>query len=249
MQEFARYTAYYGSFNYSYILQWELINQDYQANTSTIRLRALIEVNANDIRWSRGSAVLDGDNFGLANIYDRGITEVYSKVKTIWHDSQGNANPYVDGSISTTFVMNGYCGGNIPLPHIPRGANIIKHEVSDISGTSFKVSWATDKPRYWTQYSLNGSAWTDAGDTVASDQKSGYYYIKNLNPSTKYTIKTRVRATDSDVWTESETIEVTTLGALIHYGDKRALIYYGKNGKWNLALPYYGKNEKWRIGK
>ena len=248
MQEFARYTAYYGSFNYSYILQWELVNQDYGANTSKIRLRALIEVNANNISWSRGSAVLDGSSFGLAGTYYRGVTEVFSKEKIIQHDAQGNANPYISGSISTSFVMNGSCGGNIPLPTIPRYANITKHEVSDIKGTSFKISWATDKARDFTQYSLNGGGWTNANDTVTSDNRSGNYTLKNLKPNTRYTIKTRIRASDSGLWTESSTLTVTTMGALFYYGGKRATAYYGKNGKWNLAIPYIGKNGKWRIG-
>ena len=248
MQEFARYRAYYGNYNYSYILQWELVNQDYNANTSKIRLRALIEVNANSISWSRGNATLDGSSFGLANAYYRGVTEVFSKEKTIQHDAQGNANVYISGSIDTSFVMSGSCGGNIPIPPIPRYANITKHEVSDIKGTSFKVSWATDKARNWTQYSLNGGGWTDANDTVASDNRSGNYTLKNLKPNTKYTIKTRIRASDSGLWTESSTLTVTTMGALFYYGGKRATAYYGKNGKWNLAIPYIGKNGKWRIG-
>lgn len=248
MQEFARYRAYYGDYNYSYILQWELVNQDYASNTSKIRLRALIEVNANNISWSRGNAVLDGNSFGLAGAYYRGVTEVYSKEKTIQHDAQGNANVYISGSISTSFVMNGSCGGNISLPTIPRYANITKHEVSDIKGTSFKVSWATDKAMNWTQYSLNGGAWTDANDTVSPDHRSGSYTLKNLKPNTKYTIKTRIRASDSGLWTESSTLTVTTMGALFYYDGKRTTAYYGKNGKWHLAIPYIGKNGKWRIG-
>lgn len=248
MQEFARYRAYYGNYNYSYILQWELVNQDYGANTSKIRLRALIEVNANSISWSRGNATLDGSSFGLANAYYRGVTEVFSKEKTIQHDSQGNANVYISGSIDTSFVMSGSCGGNISLPTIPRYANITKHEVSDVKGTSFKVSWATDKARNWTQYSLNSGGWTDANDTVASDNRSGNYTLKNLKPNTKYTIKTRIRASDSGLWTESSTLTVTTMGALFYYDGKRATAYYGKNGKWHLAIPYIGKNGKWRIG-
>ncbi len=249
MQEFARYTAYYGSFNYSYILQWELVNQDYGANTSKIRLRALIEVNANNISWSSGNAVLDGTSFGLSNTYYRGTTEVFSKEITVQHDSQGNAAPYISGSISTSFIMNGSCGGTINgIPQIPRYVTITKHEASEVKGTSFKVSWATDKPRDFTEYSLNGANWTGANDTVASDNKSGFYILKNLKPNTKYTIKTRVRASDSGLWTESSTLTVTTMGALFYYGGKRATAYYGKNGKWNLAIPYIGKNEKWRIG-
>ena len=249
MHEFARYTAYIGHFNFSFLLQGELVNQDYGANTSKIRLRALIEVNANNISWSSGNAVLDGTSFGLSNTYYRGTTEVFSKEITVQHDSQGNAAPYISGSISTSFIMNGSCGGTINgIPQIPRYVTITKHEASEVKGTSFKVLWATDKPRDFTEYSLNGANWIGAGDTVASDNKSGFYIVKNLKPNTKYTIKTRIRASDSGLWTESSTLTITTMGALFYYGGKRATAYYGKNGKWNLAIPYIGKNGKWRIG-
>lgn len=249
MQEFARYRTYYGNYNYSYILQWELVSQDYQSNFSKIRLRALIEVvGANNISWSRGNAVLDGTGFGLSSTYYKGVTEVYSKEKIIYHDAQGNGSAYIEGSISTSFLMNGSCGGTINLPQIPRAVNITKHEVSEIKGTSFKVSWACDKERNFTQYSLNGGNWIDAGDVVASDNRSGYYIVKNLKPNTQYTIKTRLRAADSGTWKESGTITVNTLKALFYYGKKRATLYYAKNGKWNLCIPYYGKNGKWRSG-
>ena len=249
MQEFARYTARSGSYSYSYILQWELINQNVTSNTSKIRLRALIEVSgASYISWSRGSAVLDGSGFGLANTYNRGTTEVYSKEKTVTHDSQGNGSVYVSGSISTTYLMNGSCGGTISLPKIPRNAKITSHKVSDVKGTSAKVSWTTDKAVNAWQYSLNGAAWKDAGGTVAGDKKSGNYTLTDLKPNTKYTIKTRVKAQDSGLWTESSAATFTTIGALFYYGGKRATAYYGKNGKWNLAIPYIGKNGEWRIG-
>lgn len=249
MQEFARYTARSGNFSYSYILQWELVSQNYSANTSRIRLRALIEVaGANYISWSRGNAVLDGSGFGLASTYYRGTTEVFSKERDVGHDAQGNCSVYISGSISTSFLMNGSCGGTIYLPQIPRAVNFTKHEVSEIKGTSFKISWACDKARNWTQYSLNGGSWTDAGDTVAGDNKSGYYYVRNLKPNKTYTIKTRLRASDSGTWKESGTLTVSTLKALFYYGKKRATVYYGKNGKWILCIPYYGKNGKWRSG-
>ena len=249
MQEFARYTARSGSYSYSYILQWELVNQNIASNFSKIRIRALIEVSgATYISWSRGSAVLDGSGFGLASTYYRGTTEVYSKEKTVYHDSQGNGSVYISGSISTSFLMNGTCGGTIHLPRIPRNAKITSHTVSEVKGTSAKVSWATDKAVNAWQYSLNGGSWTDAGGTVTNGNRNGTYTLTNLKPNTKYSIKTRVRASDSGIWTESSAATITTMGALFYYGKKRATAYYGKNGKWNLAIPYIGKNGEWRIG-
>lgn len=250
MQEFARYTAWSGSYSYSYILQWELVNQNISSNYSKVRIRALIEVaGANYISWSRGSAVLDGTSFGLSSTYYKGATEVYSKERIIYHDTQGNGSAYISGSISTSFLMNGSCGGTISLPKIPRSAKITKYQVSEIKGTSAKVEWETDKAVNAWQYSIDGAEWTNADGTVTSDNKSGKYMITNLKPNTKYSVKIRVRASDSGQWTESSALSITTMGALFYYGTKRATAYYGKSEKWNLAIPYIGKNGEWRMGE
>ena len=55
-----------------------------------------------------------------------------------------------------------------------------------------------------------GGGWTDAGDTVESNNKKGYFTISGLNPSTTYTVAVRCRRTDSGLWSSSGSISITT---------------------------------------
>ena len=126
----------------------------------------------------------------------------------VGHNSDGSL--YITVGIS--FSINGVSslsGGSVStgwsLPQIPRYANITSHYVESTGLNSITIRWSTDVARDWTQYSLNGGAWTDAWDSVASDNRSGSYTIGGLNPNTSYNIRTRVRRTDSQLWTESGT--------------------------------------------
>lgn len=256
MQEFARYTVYNGSFSYSYILLWELYSQNYGANYSTIKLQAIIQVNgANYISWSRGSASLHTNSFGLSTTYYKGNTVVHEMIVDIGHEQNGTKTVYIGGSIDTSYLMKGSCGGNITLPSIPRYANFLQHYVNNeqVTTTSVVVYWATDSARDWTDYSLNDSPWTPAQDVVAGDQKSGYYTIRNLLPNTRYRVRTRIKRGDSQLWTESNYLEFITSCKTVHIkvnGEmKNATPYIGKNGKWNIASPYIGKGGQWKRGK
>ena len=78
------------------------------------------------------------------------------------------------------------------------------------TSSSISINWSTTDARDYTQYSLNGGGWTDAGDTVASDNKSGYYTISGLAANTSYTVKTRCRRADSGLWSEATTTVSTS---------------------------------------
>lgn len=132
---------------------------------------------------------------------------------TVGHRADGTADP-------VSFTLHGrvyYSGdnnrsGTCPLTHIPRYTTVYQ-SVRETGDNYFYMNWSTTDPRDYTQYSLNGGAWTDAGDTVASDNKSGYYRIGNLSPNTTYTIKTRCKRTDSQLWSETGTTTITTLAS------------------------------------
>ena len=72
------------------------------------------------------------------------------------------------------------------------------------------INWSTTNSVDWIQYSLNGGGWTDTQSANAADWKSGHYPISGLNPNTNYTIKTRCRRRDSQLWSEAGTFNVTT---------------------------------------
>lgn len=70
-----------------------------------------------------------------------------------------------------------------------------------------KMSWGADVACDYLQYSIDGGAtFKDA---------SGYptYEIPNLTPNTSYNIITRVRRTDSQLWSQTDSLKVTTLAS------------------------------------
>lgn len=100
--------------------------------------------------------------------------------------------------------------GSWNLDRIPRYLSSINIYSNGSALNSIGVKWTCDPRRDWTQYSLNGGGWTDAGDSVASDGKSGTFNIGGLSPNTSYNVKVRLRRADSALWSESGTITITT---------------------------------------
>lgn len=135
--------------------------------------------------------------------------------KVVDHNTDGSR--WVD--ISAYHVGNSATGsskmgeahgsGGFWLTHIPRYTTVTASQRGRTS-SSISVNWSTTDARDWTQYSLNGGAYQDAYDTVASDQKSGYFTIGNLSPNTEYKVKVSCRRTDSGLWSESNEITIKT---------------------------------------
>lgn len=84
---------------------------------------------------------------------------------------------------------------------LPRYANFTNHTAtSEIN--KITVNYTSDVEYKAQQYSLNGGSWTDT--------TAGSYNLTGLTPNTSYTIKTKIQRTDSDLWTESDTITIKT---------------------------------------
>ena len=95
------------------------------------------------------------------------------------------------------------------LTTIPRYMDYVWISQRGRTSTSISIDWSTSHPRDWTQYSINGGAWTDAGDVITSD-KTGYFTVGGLNPNTTYSIKIKCRRTDSGLWSESGSLSIKT---------------------------------------
>lgn len=163
------------------------------------------------------SVTVNGENYSGTNyiaINNNTTKTLASGTTRIHHNADGTKS--FSYSFSQVFNMNfnGWVGtksgsGSATLDTIPRYLAITKFDVS--SGLeSITCAWATDVARDYTQYSLNNGAWIDAGDSVASDNKSGTFTIKGLSPNSTYTVKVRLKRTDSQLWTESSNKSVTT---------------------------------------
>lgn len=132
-----------------------------------------------------------------------------------------SSNDAGDGSLSISFEAgvgqypSTNCSGNSSwsLDRILRYLSINTFEIQSRTVNSVVVKWATSNPRDNTQYILNNGSEVGSatyGESVASDNKSGTFNIKNLQPNTTYKLKIKIRRTDSQLWTTSNEISFTT---------------------------------------
>ena len=129
---------------------------------------------------------------------------------SVTHDSDGSKTiPFSAQIKASSYGVSATVSGNFELEKIPRYTTVWQSERWRTINT-ISVNWSTADARDHTQYSLNGGAWTDAGDTVDSTNKNGYYTISNLSPNTSYTIKTRCKRADSQLWSESSSMTLKT---------------------------------------
>lgn len=147
-----------------------------------------------------GVTVYAGDTF--SNIGGGGDYQLASGAVEIPHNADGTKT----FNISFSGWLYGYGtttgNDNFTLNNIPRYAGFTEHYVSATTLNSISVHWNANASCDYVQYSLNGGAWTDAPGLD--------YTISGLSPGTQYNIKTRIRRTDSQLWTESGLIYGTT---------------------------------------
>lgn len=191
-------TGYNSSANEHYI-HYTLTAHNTSGSYRTVYLKSL---------WVNGSNRLY-DESGV-KYYDGNV--VASGDMTI-----ASSNSAGDGSFGASFEAgvgispgsNCSGSGSWDLDRIPRYTTVYNSERGKTLN-SISVNWSTTDPRNWTQYSLNNGSWTDAQDTVAGDNKSGYYTINNLQPNTNYNVKTQCRRADSGLWSQSGSITIKT---------------------------------------
>ena len=124
---------------------------------------------------------------------------------TVTHESNGTKSINVSSSLSTTdFTPNSAsASGKMDLTTIPRYAEFTTHKINSCTETTVKVDWGCNSACDVCEYSINDGAWKSA---------SGYptYTVSGLSANTKYNIRTRVRRTDSQLYTTSGKLEFTT---------------------------------------
>ena len=204
MNEFARVGFNYSSFYYAYILRWQLLSQDQINNRSTIRVQASIYVGTSYISWTRGSASLYNSSFDLSNTYYQGETIVNTQDITVQHDSNGNASIYIGGSINTTFVMSGNCGGTITLPQIHTNAPSISLSNKTVAEESATFNYSTNSTLDSLQGRLNGGSWQKIAMTNPIT-------LSNLTDDTNYTYQIRGKKASNQIWGSSNTISFKTV--------------------------------------
>lgn len=114
-----------------------------------------------------------------------------------------------------TVAVNCTGSGSFTLDTIPRNLDSISLSNTAQTYNSLSFKWTCSPERDWTQYRIKKSGgsyggWTDAGDSVASDGKSGTFTISGLSESTSYVVQVRLRRKDSQLWSESNEVTKST---------------------------------------
>ena len=143
--------------------------------------------------WTAGT-ILKSDTTTFDND-SSGNLSLYAYVKQIFYYSYSNSR-WSDSSIYQDKGVTMVCS------QLPRYANFTSHYVSGTTLNTLSVHWEVGADCDVHQYSLNGGAWTNCSWPN--------YTISGLSPGTEYNVRTRVRRTDSKLYTTSGYIYGTT---------------------------------------
>ena len=214
-----------GSFSYAqYFTLYVILNErniDSASNTSIVDYNVYCQssgsgsINAKHfLYFNLGGNVFRNETVQVNVSSPNAYIGIASGSLTVTHDSNGNYTLGVSAQIAaSSYGVSASINDSFVCATIPRYTTVY-NSARGRTIDSISVNWSTTDARDWTQYSLNGGAWTNANDTVAADNKSGYYTISGLSPNTSYTVKTRCRRADSGLWSEAGAITIGTY----HYG-------------------------------
>lgn len=135
-------------------------------------------------------------------------TVVASGTATISHNNDGSKtfSASAEGAIYN-WAVNCTGNGSWALKAIPRYPTVTQ-TLSTKTETSITINWSSDAVIDYMWYSINdGQTWTGIDN---ADGKSGSYTITGLTPNTAYKVKTSLRRKDSQLWTNSTTLNVST---------------------------------------
>lgn len=194
---------------------YEVVSQSTANNTSDIKLRLECR-SINSSYQTKGSSGLttyvDGTKVKDNAAVDMSNTNVWQnfgeRTITVSHNSDGTYSSSKSGSFTCSAgssqysLASGSASVTVNPPQIPRYANFTAHSVSSVGLTSLTITWDADANCDAVQYKV------DSGDWVNTSGKT--YTISGLTPNTQYSVKTRIRRADSQLWTESDAVTGTT---------------------------------------
>lgn len=210
-----------GSYGSHYTL-WQSITQNSQNinnNTTNVTVRMYLSFDGSSFyafinASTSGNMNINGANYnysvGSINFSSGQAKDLLLAEWTgdIEHNADGTKTLEVSGSwdTNTSRIGSGSCSNSQVLNPIGRYATITSFNVSNISGadglTKVKLNWQANAPCDYAWYSIdNGNSWLDLPKTDI---------IFGLQPNTQYNFKLRVRRTDSQLLTVSQTVTKST---------------------------------------
>lgn len=198
------YTNYYNGrrlrIDYTY-------TQNYAANTSYVTAKAYKELLSGYIDGSpdevyRATITIDGSSVNVSvgvPITSQSVTYIGQYSKTIYHNSDGNKQIYIQGYFSSFGLYTN--NTLVTLATIPRYSYFTQLYVVSTNLTQATIHWEADSVVGYADYNINGGApiWASGPE----------FTVSNLAPGTTYTIKLNIRRLDSGLW-YSQNINVTT---------------------------------------
>jgi len=159
-------------------------------------------------------------------------TQVYYKARTAWdtyvfpaakgsvsgtidvtHNSNGSKSVTVEFLTSVYYYGANDYGGTMTLTNIDRTAPTISCSVSSITANSFKISATSSATADYWDYSLDdGISATPFSTTVGTSASTT---VTGLSPNTTYYVRVAARKKSNQVYGESSTVTVKTLGGAI----------------------------------
>lgn len=143
--------------------------------------------------WTAGK-ILDSGTETYDNDSSGNLT-LYAYLKQLFYYSYSDSR--WNGSTAQAIDANMVCS------QLPRYANFTQHYINSVGINNFTVHWEVDANCDYAQYSLDDGGWKDGASWLN-------YTISGLSPGTNHSIRTRTRRTDSQLWTESGYLYVTT---------------------------------------
>lgn len=205
---------------YEYWIDWNESNVSIANNSSIVSATVYVKCNSHTSYENNKTSTLsiNGQTFSNTlniNLAPGTTVALVSGSTTVTHNNDGSKTINISSSSalpngSGWGPKSGSASANVSLTTIQRYLSINNFSLKSKTVNSLTFSWSSSHPRDFTAYSLNGGNWTPAGDTVASDNKSGNFTIYNLSPNTTYSIKIRLKRTDNQLWTETNAISITT---------------------------------------
>lgn len=164
--------------------------------------------------WSvtiNGSTYSGTNTIGIGNNTSKTLASGSTR---IYHNDDGTKTFSVSFSQAFNITFNSWVGtitgsSSFRLLDIPRYANFNgMPAITDITQTSLKMSWSANSTCSYVNYYLNGEV-VNTEHNISSTSHN--FTFTNLSPNTTYTLSVRIWRKDSNLYTTSSNISITTL--------------------------------------